>query len=63
MGAYAGGLPEFFGIPDSAIGKEVVLHGVDYARIIDGKMVAGWGTHDELGWLSQFGLELKEIEH
>lgn len=62
MGAYAGGLPEFFGIPDSAIGKEVVLQGIDYARIENGKMVAGWGTHDILGWMEQFGLELVPVE-
>ncbi|MEZ4865265.1 MAG: nuclear transport factor 2 family protein [Caldilineaceae bacterium] len=62
MGAYAGGLPDFFGIPDSAIGKEVVLHGIDYARIVDGKMVKGWGVHDDLGWLQQFGLALQAAE-
>lgn len=62
MGAYAGGLPDFFGIPESAIGKEVVLTGIDYARIVDGKIVAGWGTHDDLGWLQQFGLGMTVAE-
>lgn len=62
MGAYQGGLPDFFGIPDSAIGNEVVLHGIDYARIENGKIVAGWGTHDDLGWLQQFNLQLVEVD-
>ena len=62
MGIYQGGLPLFFGIPDSAIDSEVVLHGIDYARVVDGQMVAGWGVHDDLGWLRQFGLELAPAE-
>ncbi|MFN8489176.1 MAG: ester cyclase [Caldilineaceae bacterium] len=57
-GTYRGGMKDIFGIPDSAIGKKVTWHGTDYARIVDGKIVEGWGTHDDLGWLQQFGLKL-----
>ncbi len=58
-GTYAGGAPEFLGIPDSAIGKEAVLFsGVDYAQIEDGQMVKGWGTHDELTRLLELGYEV-----
>ncbi len=63
VGTYAGGaFGEVFGVPDSAIGKEITLTGVDYARIVDGQYVEGWGSHDELGWFGQFGLELKVAE-
>ena len=62
QGTYQGGLPPFFGIPDSAIGNEVVLHGIDFARIEDGKMTQGWGLHDDLGWLQQLDLELAPTE-
>jgi len=59
MGAYQGGLEELFGVPDSAIGREIVLRGVDFARFNEeGKIVETWGTHDDLGFLQQFGLEL-----
>lgn len=62
-GTYAGGeFGKVFGVPDSAIGKEITLTGVDYARIVDGQYVEGWGTHDELSWFGQFGLELKVAE-
>lgn len=61
-GTYAGGMGEIFGVPDSAIGKEITLTGIDYARIVNGQYVEGWGTHDELGWLTQFGLELQVTE-
>jgi predicted SnoaL-like aldol condensation-catalyzing enzyme len=61
MGAYQGGLGEIFGVPDSAIGQEIVLTGIDYARVVDGKMVEGWGVHDDLRWLQQFGLELVPV--
>lgn len=62
MGVYQGGLPEFFGIPESAVGNEVVLRGIDYSRVVDGKIVAGWGTHDDLGWLLQLNLQLVPVE-
>lgn len=62
-GTYAGGaFAEVFGVPDSAIGKTITLTGVDYARIVDGQMVEGWGSHDDLGWFGQFGLELQVVE-
>jgi len=61
-GTYQGGFAEIFGVPDSAIGKQIVLRGVDYARIVDGQYVEGWGSHDELGWFNQFGLELQVAE-
>ena len=58
-GTYAGGAPDFLGIPDSAIGKELVIFsGVDYAQIVDGQMVKGWGTHDELSALIELGYEV-----
>jgi predicted ester cyclase len=57
-GTYQGGLKDIFGIPDSAIGKEATWHGTDYARIVDGKYVEGWGTHDNLGWLQQLDMKL-----
>ena len=57
-GTYQGGMAEVFGIPDSAIGTETVLNGVDYARIEDGVMVEGWGAHEELGRFLQLGFEL-----
>ncbi|HRW07124.1 MAG TPA: ester cyclase [Caldilineaceae bacterium] len=61
-GTYTGGLEEIFGIPDSAIGNEVTWGGVDYARIVDGQYVEGWGTHDDLGWFTQLGMELQAAE-
>ena len=63
IGTYAGGeFGEVFGVPDSAIGKQITLTGVDYARIVDGQYVEGWGVHDDLGWFGQFGLELQVAE-
>ena len=58
-GTYGGGAPEFLGILDSAIGKNVVVFsGVDYARIEDGQMAEGWGVHDELLSLKELGYEV-----
>lgn len=57
-GTYQGGMEEAFGVPDSVIGTEIVLNGVDYARIENGMIVEGWGAHDELGRFMQFGFEL-----
>ena len=61
QGAYAGGLPPFFGVPDSAIGTESVTRGVDFARIKDGQYVEAWIQHDDLGWIEQFGFELQPV--
>ncbi len=58
-GTYGGGAPDFLGIPDSAIGKNVVVFsGVDYARFEDGQMVEGWGVHDDLLSLKELGYEV-----
>ena len=58
-GTYAGGAPEFLGIPDSVIGENVVIFsGVDFARIEDGQIAEGWGTHDALRTLTGYGYEV-----
>lgn len=62
QGAYAGGLPPFFGIPDSAIGTEAVTEGYDFARIKDGQYVEAWIQHDDVGWYSQFGMEMQPTQ-
>ena len=41
------------GIP--ATGKPVRLTGITIARIVDGKIVAGWDNWDQLGMLQQIG--------
>ena len=58
-GTYQGGMKEIFGIPDSVIGTEAVMVGVDYARIENGMIVEGWGSHDELGRFLQLGYTLE----
>ena len=62
LGEYQGGLGDIFGVPDSAIGNDIVLRGIDYHRVEDGKIVAGWGTRDMLDWLQQFNMKLVPIE-
>jgi len=58
-GTYAGGAPEFLGIPDSVIGERVIIFsGVDFARIEDGQIAEGWGTHDVLRTLTGYGYEV-----
>lgn len=47
---YRGDAP---GIP--ATGKPVRLTGVTIARIVNGKIVAGWDNWDQLGMLQQIG--------
>ncbi len=37
-------------------GKEAHFTGMIIARIRDGKIVEGWGSHDRLGQLQQFGV-------
>jgi steroid delta-isomerase-like uncharacterized protein len=38
-------------------GKEVVLTGMDFIRITDGKLVELWSSQDTLTWLQQLGLK------
>ena len=58
-GTYQGGLPEVLGVPDSLIGQKILFFtGVDYAEIRDGKIVKGWGSHDGLAPLLEYGYEL-----
>ena len=47
----------FAGLP--ATGKEVTVTGMDFIRIVEGKLVELWSNQDTLGWLQQLGLELK----
>lgn len=57
---YRGGaLGEILGIPDSAIGTRATLHGIDYARIQDGKYVEGWGLHNDTDWLRELGVTVE----
>ena len=56
-GTYAGGF-EGMGVPASAIGKKVIFYGTDYTRVVNGKMVEAWGTHDDLPWFQQMGMKL-----
>jgi predicted ester cyclase len=37
-------------------GKEVVLTGMDFVRIADGKIVELWSSQDTLAWAKQLGL-------
>lgn len=37
-------------------GAEVAVVGMIIARIVDGKMIEGWGVHDRLGMLQQLGV-------
>ena len=56
-GTYQGGM-EDLGVPKSAIGKKVIFHGTDYTRVVNGKMVEAWGTHDDLPWFQQMDMKL-----
>ena len=40
-------------------GKEVVLTGMDFIRIANGKPVELWSSQDTLTWAQQFGLKLQ----
>lgn len=40
-------------------GKEVVLTGMDFIRISDGKLVELWSSQDTLTWVQQLGLKLQ----
>ena len=43
----------FLGIPPS--GKTILVRGMDFYRLRDGKIVEHWDNVDELGMLSQLG--------
>jgi len=51
-GTYAGDetFAEIFGVPDSAIGQQFTWSGVDYARIVNGQYVEGWGSQSDFEW-------------
>jgi len=57
-GVYKGGLPEAFGVPDSAIGKSVKIQAMDVYRFKDGKIVEAWGLSDQTNWYKQLGVAL-----
>jgi steroid delta-isomerase-like uncharacterized protein len=40
-------------------GKRVVLTGMDFVRIVDGKMVELWSSQDTLSWVQQLGAEIQ----
>ena len=40
-------------------GKEVVLTGMDFVRIADGKLVELWSSQDTLSWAQQLGLKFQ----
>jgi steroid delta-isomerase-like uncharacterized protein len=41
--------------PFPPTGKEVVLTGMDFVRIADGKLVELWSSQDTLSWVQQLG--------
>ena len=43
----------FAGFPPT--GKQVVLHGMDFFRIVNGKLVELWNCSDTLNWVLQLG--------
>ena len=43
----------FAGFPPT--GKQVVLHGVDFIRVANGKLVELWNCSDTLNWVLQLG--------
>ena len=47
----------FAGFPST--GKEVVITGMDFVRIADGKMVELWSSQDTLGFLLQLGATIQ----
>ncbi len=57
-GTYQGGLPDPYTIPDSAIGKKITWYGTDYTRVVNGKMMEAWGTHEDLPYYEQLGMKL-----
>jgi steroid delta-isomerase-like uncharacterized protein len=47
----------FAGFP--AAGKEVILTGMDFVRIADGKLVELWSCQDTLSWVLQLGVRVE----
>ncbi len=50
---------EFQGIPAS--GKKVSSYQISISTVVDGKLKACWAVEDNLGMLTQLGMELKPI--
>lgn len=48
------------GIPPT--GKKIVLTGMDFIRVVDGKIVELWSSQDALGMLRQLGVIRFEID-
>jgi C-1 hydroxylase len=44
-------------------GKEASYTGIFIARVVDGKMVEGWGERDQLGQMRQLGITLAPTPH
>lgn len=51
---------DFMGIP--ATGKNIKYGGIDLFLILDGKIKEVWQYYDQLGFMAQFGMELKMKE-
>lgn len=49
-------LGDFAGFPPT--GKETVLVGADFVRIVDGKICELWSTQDTFGWAQQIGFKI-----
>lgn len=45
---------DLMGIP--ATGRKIALTGITFGKIVDGKLVEGWGNWDTLGLLQQLGV-------
>lgn len=45
--------------PFPPTGREVVLTGMDFLRIADGKIVELWSSQNTLSWAEQLGLKFK----
>lgn len=45
--------------PFPATGKEVVLTGMDFVRIVDGKLAELWSSQDTLNWVQQLGATIQ----
>lgn len=52
---YRGGMP---GVPDTAIGKQVVMAGIDIFRFANGKFVERFNVADLLSWFEQLDMSL-----
>jgi predicted ester cyclase len=51
---------EFNGIPPS--GKKIEVESIGIDRVVNGKVVEGWGQLDMLGMMQQMGMVLKPAE-